>query len=56
MKAVFITNEGVFGYNLADNSLKELALAEIEESRIEIIAESINEEWEAEILACRLIS
>ena len=56
MKAVFITNEGVFGYNLADNSLKELALAEIEESRIEIIAKSINEEWEAEIMACRLIS
>jgi len=56
MKAVFITNEGMFGYNLADNSLKELALAECEESRIEIIAESIKEEWEAEIMACKLNS
>ena len=49
MKAVFVTNEGVFGYNLAANSLKELALAEIGESRIEIIAKSINEAYSSAV-------
>ena len=56
MKAVFITNEGLFGYNLADGSLKELAIDVCEESRIEMIAESLDEEWESQILNCTVDS
>lgn len=52
MKAAFITTEGVFGYNLADGSLKELTLGECEESRIEIIAVSLEGHWESQILHC----
>jgi G3E family GTPase len=52
MKAVFITTEGVFGYNLADGSLKELTLDECEESRIEIIAVRLEDHWESQILNC----
>ena len=52
MKAVFITTEGVFGYNLADGSLKELSLDECEESRIEIIAVRLEDHWESQILNC----
>lgn len=56
MKAVFLTHEGAMGYNLADGSLKEMALERVEESRIEIIAESIDNEWESQILACQFDS
>ncbi|NRP52328.1 MULTISPECIES: GTP-binding protein [unclassified Marinobacterium] len=56
MKAVFITTEGVFGYNLADGSLKELTLSECEESRIEIIAVSLEDQWETQILHCAVNS
>lgn len=37
LKAVLITDEGVFGYNLVDDSLKEVVLDDCLESRIEII-------------------
>lgn len=56
MKAVFITNEGLFSYNLADGSLKELAIDVCEESRIEMIAESLDEKWESQILNCAVDS
>jgi G3E family GTPase len=52
MKAVFITNEGVFGYNLTSDALTETALDECLESRIEIIASSINNDWEATLFTC----
>ena len=38
MKAVFITNEGLFGYNLTSDALTETALDTCMESCIEIIA------------------
>ncbi len=37
LKAVLITNEGVFGYNLVDNLLTEVELDDCFESRIELI-------------------
>lgn len=37
LKAVLITNEGVFGYNLADNLVTEVELDDCLESRIELI-------------------
>ncbi len=37
LKAVFITNEGVFGYNLTSDALTEVALSDCLESKIEIL-------------------
>lgn len=67
IKAVFNTEEGVFGYNVTGNErsdderaknevstggFTETTLNTIEESRIEIIANTIAESLEAELLAC----
>ena len=52
MKAVFITNSGIFGYNLTADSLTEIALDDCMESRIEIIASEMCDQWEAKLLAC----
>ena len=52
MKAVFITESGIYGYNLTADSLTEIALDECMESRIEIIASEMSDQWEAQLLAC----
>lgn len=52
MKAVFITKEGVYGYNLTSDALTEIELDDCMESRIEIIASKVSEEWEEQLLAC----
>ncbi|SER21136.1 GTPase, G3E family [Amphritea atlantica] len=39
LKAVFITNEGIFAFNMADSVLKVQALDEVMDSRIEIIGQ-----------------
>jgi len=52
MKAVFITDEGVFGYNLTTDALTQTSLDDCMESRIEIIADTLNEQWEKDLLAC----
>ena len=52
MKAVFITQAGVYGYNLTSDELTEITLDDALESRIEIIADEIDQEWEAQLLAC----
>lgn len=52
MKAVFITEKGIFGYNLTSDSLNEIALDDCIESRIEIIASEMCDQWEAQLLAC----
>ena len=39
LKAVFITDEGIFAYNLADGVMKVMPLDEVWESRIEVIGE-----------------
>ncbi|MDA8694103.1 GTP-binding protein [Pseudomonadales bacterium] len=52
MKAVFITDKGICGYNLTSDSLTEIALDECIESRIEIIASDIRDQWEGQLLAC----
>lgn len=54
MKAVFITESGVFGYNLTSDALTEVELDDCIESRVEIIADNINSEWEAQLMACML--
>lgn len=52
MKAVFITDKGIYGYNFTSDSLTEIALDECMESRIEIIASEMCDQWEANLLAC----
>ena len=52
MKAVFITEEGIYGYNLTSDALTEIELGECTESRIEIIANELSEQWQQQLLAC----
>ncbi|YCO00703.1 CobW family GTP-binding protein [Vibrio sp. VNB-15] len=52
MKAVFITNSGVFGYNLTPDGLTEVELDDCAESRIELIAERIDDQFEDKLLSC----
>jgi len=52
LKAVFITDLGVFGYNLTRDTLDEIELDDCAESRIEIIAEHNDPQWESELFAC----
>ena len=52
MKAVFITNDGIYGYNLTSDALTEVALGDCMESKIEIIASDIAEQWEEQLFAC----
>ena len=40
LKAVFITDEGIYAFNLADSILKVQALDEVMDSRIEVIGET----------------
>ena len=52
VKAVFITESGIFGYNLTPDALTEIELDDCFESRIDIIASEICEQWEAQLLDC----
>lgn len=52
MKAVFITNAGVFGYNLTPDALTEIQLDDCLDSRIEVISDEIDVSLEAQLLAC----
>lgn len=54
MKAVFITEDGIFGYNLTSDALTEIELDDCLESRIEIIASDLSEDWEEQLLSCLL--
>lgn len=52
MKAVFITNCGVFGYNLTSDGLMECELDDSLESRLELISDTIKDTFEAQLFAC----
>lgn len=52
MKAVFITHNGLFGYNLTSDGLMEIELDECAESRIELISEQIDSDFEQQLLSC----
>lgn len=56
MKAVFITEQGMFSYNLTKDGLTETALHHCVESRIEIIAVQAHENWEKQLLACVFVN
>ena len=50
MKAVLITDNGVFGFNLTPDEFTETEFDECSESRIELISESIDESFEEGLL------
>ena len=52
MKAVFITQQGVFGYNLTEDALTEIELDDCMESRIEIISDTLCDDIESQLTAC----
>lgn len=52
MKAVFITDKGVFSFNLTSDALVNNKLNHCTESRIEIIATGIEKRWEEQLMAC----
>lgn len=54
MKGVFITDQGVFAYNLTTDALTEIELDDAIESRIEIIAQHIDDNAQTDLLACLL--
>ena len=53
-KGVFITQQGIVGFNMVDNVLTEIALDDCMDSRIEIIAENPTQfnEIEQQLLSC----
>lgn len=54
VKAVFITNDGVFGYNATSDAVKEIPINNCVESCIEIIGTDLSESLEAELMSCLL--
>lgn len=52
MKGVFITESGVLGYNLTSDTLTIYELDDCTESRIEIIAEQVDNSWEKLLMDC----
>ncbi len=52
LKATFITQEGCFAYNITKDAMSEVAAEPFEESRIEIIASELNEDWESSLFDC----
>lgn len=58
LKAFFITDVGVFGYNLSDNILSEFELDDALESRVEgiEIQQSVLDDMEAQLLSCVVTS
>ncbi|MEZ8695921.1 GTP-binding protein [Vibrio lentus] len=52
MKAVFITQSGIFGYNLTEDGLTECELDECIETRIEVIGQSIDSDLENQLIQC----
>jgi len=52
IKAVFITELGTFGYNIAKDNLAESPLSNGKESRIEIISHQIDNSLETQLMAC----
>ncbi len=52
MKAVFITDAGIFGYNVTADALTEIVLDGCLESRIEIISENLHDSVETQLLDC----
>lgn len=55
LKAIMITHEGIFSYNIVDDAITEKELDDCLESRIEIIATNLNPNWEQALVACQTL-
>jgi len=49
VKAIFITTDGIFGYNNTVEDFNEFTLNKAEESRIEIICDTLDDAWEEQL-------
>ena len=49
---MFITEQGIFGYNFTADGVTETALEIAKESRIEIIAKQLDDAIETQLMAC----
>lgn len=56
LKAVVNTENGIFGYNISDGSVTEISLFGGGQSCVEIICESVNDQWETQLLDCLITS
>lgn len=54
VKAVFNTDKGVYGYNMVSGTRTEVKLQSCRESSIEIIGSAVGDDWEAQLLRCRM--
>ena len=54
VKGVFITDNGIVGYNIAGDSITEIELDDCQESRVEIIALQLSDEWGRQLMECIL--
>lgn len=52
VKGVFNTDEGPVGYNIAGESITQTELHDCPESRIEVIATELSDEWGRQLLEC----
>ena len=52
MKAVFITEDGIYAYNLTEDALTEQEMDDCFESRVEIIARELNPDWKEQLFNC----
>ena len=52
MKAVMITDKGLFGYNFAADRFTEVVLDECSESQLELIDNTIDKSFEIQLLKC----
>jgi G3E family GTPase len=54
MKGVFITDNGIFAYNLTPDALAEIELDDCSESCIEVIGVDFSDNLEADLMSCLL--
>ena len=54
IKAVMITDAGVFGYNISGTAFSEVYLDDCMESRLEIICQKSDSQWERALMGCLL--
>ena len=52
VKAVMITDAGIFGYNISGTAFSEVYLDECAESRLEIISVKSDSQWEQALMDC----
>lgn len=50
IKGIFITNKGIFAINRSSNSFFEQRVTTAKESRVEIICQQINDQWEEHLM------